>query len=202
MTTVLHAAPVCEKHGCEKRKVKDKRKKLGYTWGCPRCAVERTQRWQARNPERTKEIMDNWRFANPEKKKASEARWQKANPKRHAANASRWRKENPDQCCANSAKRRALRRDATDPSQPITTAVIAERLALFGGCAYCGKDKKLEIEHVVALSDGGLHVPSNLVGACRSCNSSKNDKPVEEWFKSQPFFSVERFQRLNGLTCA
>jgi 5-methylcytosine-specific restriction endonuclease McrA len=58
----------------------------------------------------------------------------------------------------------------------------------------------LEVEHVVALNDGGWHIPSNILGACRSCNSSKRDRPVEQWFRAQPFFSEERWQKIQELT--
>jgi 5-methylcytosine-specific restriction endonuclease McrA len=74
-------------------------------------------------------------------------------------------------------RHRARKRNATVPGQPVTAAAIAERFALFDGCAYCGADEKLTVDHFIALNDGGLHVPSNLVGACGCCNSSKKDKP-------------------------
>ena len=78
--------------------------------------------------------------------------------------------------------------------------MIAERFALFDGCAYCGADEKLTLDHVVALNDGGLHVASNLVGACKSCNSGKKDRPAEAWFRKQQFFSKQRWQRIQEVT--
>ena len=47
-------------------------------------------------------------------------------------------------------------------------------------CQYC--DKKMEpganatVDHVVAFSNGGTADASNLVAACRSCNSRKGDR--------------------------
>ncbi len=82
----------------------------------------------------------------------------------------------------------------------MTDAIEAERKALTDGCAFCGADEKLTLEHVVALNDGGLHVPSNLIGSCHSCNSSKNDSHVEEWYRKQPFFSEQRWQRIQTIT--
>ena len=86
--------------------------------------------------------------------------------------------------------------NATVSSDPVTSAIIAERTSLFSGCCYCDKDAKLDLEHVVALTDGGLHVPSNILGACRSCNASKNNRPVEQWFRAQEFFTEERWQQI------
>lgn len=51
-------------------------------------------------------------------------------------------------------------------------------------CHWCCKPldtKNLTIDHVVALQNGGFHIPDNLVSACRSCNSSKGVKLVEDW---------------------
>lgn len=40
-------------------------------------------------------------------------------------------------------------------------------------CAYCGRAVKLEMDHRVPLSRGGLHVAANIAPACRSCNATK-----------------------------
>jgi 5-methylcytosine-specific restriction endonuclease McrA len=47
-------------------------------------------------------------------------------------------------------------------------------------CAYCG-DEADEIDHVRPISQGGTNVLSNLVPACRTCNSSKGPKVLTEW---------------------
>jgi 5-methylcytosine-specific restriction endonuclease McrA len=46
-------------------------------------------------------------------------------------------------------------------------------------CAYCGK-RADTIDHVVPRSRGGGHTWNNCVAACRSCNSRKADRLVEE----------------------
>lgn len=41
-------------------------------------------------------------------------------------------------------------------------------------CAYCGvQPNVLEMDHVIAISKGGLHSASNIVPACKPCNSAK-----------------------------
>jgi hypothetical protein len=79
----------------------------------------------------------------------------------------------------------------------VTAADIARRFWLFGNaCAYCGCDGPLQVDHVVAITRGGLHTPDNLVPACKRCNISKNAQRVEAWYLSQPFFSAERWEAL------
>lgn len=143
---------------------------------------------------------DRYVQANPVKVAATNASWRLRNPVKSATVKSTWLKANPQRSIDYWQNRRARKCKATVPGQAVTAAVIAERLALFDGCAYCDADEKLTVDHFVALNNGGLHVASNLVGACKTCNSSKKDKPVEEWFKSQLFYSEQRWQVLFEVT--
>ena len=55
---------------------------------------------------------------------------------------------------------------------------------MYGGCChYCGEIvEKLTPDHVTPLARGGDHTMSNIVPACQSCNTRKNDRPVEEFY--------------------
>lgn len=50
-------------------------------------------------------------------------------------------------------------------------------------CAYCGtRDiRKATIDHIKPIALGGDDDPENLTTACKSCNSSKGAKTLEEW---------------------
>lgn len=50
-------------------------------------------------------------------------------------------------------------------------------------CIYCGNRKDLTLEHILPRSRGGPDTPDNAVWACKSCNSSKGDKRLYEWFE-------------------
>jgi len=49
-------------------------------------------------------------------------------------------------------------------------------------CLYCGSTQSLSYDHLIPRNRGGPDIPENVVPACRSCNSSKGDKGVYEWF--------------------
>jgi len=54
-------------------------------------------------------------------------------------------------------------------------------------CAYCdAKDVVLNLEHVVARTNGGSDRVSNLVIACLRCNKNKAARPIEEFLKDDP----------------
>lgn len=48
-------------------------------------------------------------------------------------------------------------------------------------CTYCGSVEDPTIDHIVPLIRGGTNDMDNLTPACRSCNSSKGDKLLNEW---------------------
>ncbi|MEP1032089.1 HNH endonuclease [Ekhidna sp.] len=49
-----------------------------------------------------------------------------------------------------------------------------------GKCQYCGARKELTIDHVVPRSKGGKSIWTNLVTACKQCNSRKSDFTLEK----------------------
>ncbi len=49
-------------------------------------------------------------------------------------------------------------------------------------CLYCGSSKGLTLDHVIARHNGGeLRAASNLITACVSCNSEKQDLTVRQY---------------------
>jgi 5-methylcytosine-specific restriction endonuclease McrA len=83
-------------------------------------------------------------------------------------------------------KRRALIRGGGPLTIKIIQMVYEDNIKKYGTltCIYCllpivfGKDT---LEHKHPLSRGGTNEYSNLAIACRSCNSSKRDKTIEEF---------------------
>lgn len=68
--------------------------------------------------------------------------------------------------------------------------IRAEVFRLYGSqCQYCKKEADT-IDHVIPLARGGSNDISNLVPACRSCNSSKQAKLISEW---RPSFQEVQF---------
>lgn len=63
-------------------------------------------------------------------------------------------------------------------------------------CAYCGSTASLTVDHAVALSKGGSDVLGNLLPACMTCNCSKCDRDIEQWYQSQSFYTKPRWRKI------
>jgi len=48
-----------------------------------------------------------------------------------------------------------------------------------GGCYLCGKPADT-LDHVIPIARGGTHFPANLRPSCRTCNSRKGAKALNE----------------------
>lgn len=58
-------------------------------------------------------------------------------------------------------------------------------------CIYCGGPPE-HLDHIHPKSKGGKDADWNLITACVRCNSSKNDRLIQDWYFSQPFYSEKR----------
>jgi hypothetical protein len=65
-------------------------------------------------------------------------------------------------------------------------------------CAYCGSDNRLTIDHIIPQSKGGMDFTKNVVCCCHSCNQNKGHTSWEDWYFSQEFFSMERYQKIKN----
>ena len=75
----------------------------------------------------------------------------------------------------------------------ISFVIIDKRMNFFDGkCCYCNGEKPLTLEHLQSYTEGGTNAENNIYGACLWCNCSKNNTQWQEWFRKQPFYSIER----------
>lgn len=94
-----------------------------------------------------------------------------------------------------SAKRRSIK--ARVPISDFTKEDWQETLEAFENkCAYCGSDDSIEQDHVVPITKSGSHTKTNIIPACRSCNSSKRQRLLEGWYPYQEFYKKENENRI------
>lgn len=97
-------------------------------------------------------------------------------------NSCWWAAIPPEERAAGQRKRgnrRRARKAGAKVEGPVPAEVYAA-IRASGPCVYCG-DQAAHVDHVRPLARGGWEHESNLVPACRPCNSSKGDKLLTEW---------------------
>jgi 5-methylcytosine-specific restriction endonuclease McrA len=161
------------------------------------CASNREQRtasvsaWNERNRERRRAISKKWRDANKERQRAGTRAWGLQNRERRLVTNRAWRAANRVLWRSYEHDRRARELDA--PGQ----YTEADILRLFdqqrGICAapHCNTllTVSCTVDHKLPLSRDGTNWPHNLQLLCKSCNSSKRDKTMEEWLCQSPRLS-------------
>ena len=162
---------------------KDATKRLGVRSRCRECladsARQRVRIWRSENRERANESRRARRLANLEAER--ERSRQKERARRSTPEwreyQRQWRTQNVEALNAIMRRHRARyprwSRATTDPD---TAAYL--HVLLNDPCGLCGARNSLEIDHIVPRSRGGTNHWTNLSVLCRSCNASKNDKPL------------------------
>lgn len=107
---------------------------------------------------------------------------------------STYRRDNRDQYNLNEQRRRTLKRSLIST---FTLKQWQQCLTHFNHqCAYCGHNDKLEQDHFIPVSKGGHYTANNIIPACRSCNASKNNKIMQDWFIWREEYSLERMVKI------
>ena len=86
---------------------------------------------------------------------------------------------NPELHKKNSQVRRAKKNGLASNFTPEQWDQVVSDFA--GKCAYCGETAVLHQDHFIPVTKGGSYTKSNIIPACQSCNSSKNNKHPLDW---------------------
>jgi hypothetical protein len=114
--------------------------------------------------------------------------WRKKNPTKYKENLENWIKKNPDRykliTTKGNSKRRAAEKnntpDLTHNQKLIIETIYLQRIRLekrFG--------IQFHVDHVIPISKGGLHIPSNLQVLPAKLNLKKNSKNSLRWEELQ-----------------
>jgi len=166
--------------------VKNKRVQVGVTSTCLNCAKSKNDAWAHSHPEKVRASRQRWEKANPGKTEIAIKNWVKRNPDKVREIGKRTAKNNPEK-----ARAKVQLRNARKKALPHTFSLNDWQYALEywnNRCAYCGntpnpsqKTKVLVQEHFYPLVHGGPYTKSNILPACKSCNSQKQNFDPVEW---------------------
>jgi hypothetical protein len=136
----------------------------------------RKKAWAAANRERSNAQKKAWAKRNPEYKKA----YSKANKEKIAASKAVWRENNKDKINVTVANRRALKFRATIRLTELDKFVIEE---MYNLAQLREKQTGFQwhVDHIVPLTKGGLHKPTNLQVVPGVWNLSKGNRSEDKW---------------------
>ncbi len=148
---------------------------------CKRCMSDYKRLWYEKNKCAIRSKQEVYRAENFERLKSADKLWRENNREKDAARVRDWAKNNPDRR-AESQRRRRARKFGTQIF-PITLAMLAERLEVFGNkCAYCGGPFE-HWDHLKPLELGGPHMLSNMRPSCAKCNIRKGCMSHKLWMQ-------------------
>jgi 5-methylcytosine-specific restriction endonuclease McrA len=152
-----------------------------WYYGNREYALERNRKYREDNGEAVAAKQKEWRQRNREKINAYFRERYASDATRRAKHREimlRWRERNPEiyrQLSVESKNRRRARlRGCTEHHTRAEWLAMVE--AYGGRCAYCGKDGRLERDHIKPLSRGGHDSIDNIQPLCRGCNLKKGCK--------------------------
>ncbi len=136
----------------------------------------RAQRLRQNHPERIekqKQAGVRYYALHADSRKKGSTDWRKAHPEQASANVKTWLEKHPHKTHEYNKTRRARKYNAL--INDLTVEQWEEIKIAYGNCCmYCGrKMQRLTQDHITPLSKGGNHTASNIVPACKSCNSIK-----------------------------
>ena len=155
---------------------------------------ENKKEYDKLNKERKKEWSKQWWLKNSESAKIKSIEWKSKNKERISEYNKKWRKEHPESDVVRRQKRQSLKKNLPSTLTLDQWNCIKEHFD--NKCSYCGKQLPLAQEHFVPLSKGGEYTHNNIIPACQSCNSSKNNKDFFEWYPKQKYYSKKREKKI------
>lgn len=108
--------------------------------------------------------------------------WLRNNKNRRRHYVAQWNAANVEKVREYRNRYKALKRNASNGDLSAAAWRLIQT-AFRGKCVYCGRECRLEQDHVKPVSKGGAHAIHNVVPACRSCNATKlNNAPPPFWW--------------------
>lgn len=172
---------------------------LGLTPRCRKCTTQNTLDYHFEHRDERLICLRKAYADDPEKYIEWDRLNRLADPEYHKLKDRKWRKANPEKCREYSRRHR---------NHDITEAEWRKGLKAFDyKCAYCGLSQedhwieksgnvinmKLHKDHV---DDNGANDLRNAVPACLSCNSSKHESSLDDWYKSRDFYDIEKYNKI------
>lgn len=172
----------------------------GYQSKCKECIIKnndknRTEKYDDYYRDYNKELY----LRNPDKFIETDRQHRLLNPEVHKLKDKKWREANPEKCREYSRQHR--NHDISENEWRACLKIFKNK------CAYCGlpfeqhivqrKGKYITMKlHKDHVDDEGYNDLRNAVPSCQSCNSSKHEDSLDDWYKLRDFFTEDRYNKI------
>lgn len=151
--------------------------------------------WHEKNCDRLKEVRKKYRENNREYIIEHQRIYREQNRDKIRESGRLYYRLNRESFYSRGRKRRALKEK--NHAVPYSQTELQRHFEGFGNrCAYCGSRGKLEVDHFIAIANGGPDCLGNIVPSCRRCNSSKYNRDALRWYERQVFYSASRWRKI------
>ena len=175
--------------------------KNGLRPRCKQCDAAKTSEWVKKNPEKFRKNVHAYKERNREQIRERERIRRAANPEKERARSKKYRLTHAEE---KSRSNKAWSDKNKDKKRHYAAQRLAKQLELentfteqdwqialdyfHGCCAYCGHTASLfdralvlQKEHFIPVTQKGGYTPENIIPACQTCNTSKNNRHPEQW---------------------
>lgn len=176
-------------------------KKDRYHRFCDKHAhYQNSLKWRKENPDKWR--MMQRKYSSKPEAIAKRREWFVANRERLAKKgreaSARWMRSHRAYRVSNQQKRVA-RLAGVENNYTVTD--WQDTLLRFGNmCVYCGAQENIVRDHFIPIAKKGGNIKSNVVPACRRCNSSKKQSDPEIWVVNR--HGIDKYnqiaEKLNG----
>lgn len=181
----LQRCSVCSENKILDEFHKNKNRKNGVSVTCKPCAKARSRKWEIDNPEKVNQNSRNLyhkdiEYARENRRKRVR-KWYAANPEKARAASRSWAIRHPESKRNSEHKRKSAKigNGVFEVSKKEISRIINS------SCIACSTTNNITVDHIVPLSRGGRHSIGNLQPLCFTCNASKNNRTMTEWFLSK-----------------
>ncbi len=163
---------------------KQKLCKYGVRPECKKCKYKNEKAWKSKNTERVREYMRSYGREHEktycEIRRARERQRYVDNPQAILARNRKYTDRRPEVQLAIGRNYRAKKRANGGCVSPDDWSDVLERYG--HRCLNCGATERIEQDHVIPISRGGIHHKSNLQPLCKTCNVRKGTRAYDYRF--------------------
>lgn len=162
---------------------KNRSSKDGLHPYCKKCAIDKQRNIYWSDPVLGREKKKEWRDNNKESHRVMIKDWENKNDEHLKESRTAWRRGNPDKVRGYNKERNM------NKQHDITDQEWFECLEYFNNsCAYCELSEQEQFDlyneqfHKEHVIHNGNNYIDNCVPSCTSCNTSKHDAELNDWY--------------------